>query len=361
MYDSAEQQDNNIKAFLYRVLGRFLADMHHIEQNNFNTERYASDAVDRSMVFESARHARSLDNFISCQDLFFQAWSLFEDNDSKNLFVDLLRYQLSGHLHVRLPTNNPTFHEQSVRLKQLSAPPTSVDVQDVSQSVRHYEFEYDGHKLVIDGYESCITWPLFHRQYFFERTGVRICPELNDHVVDAGACMGETAIIFGQAVGPDGWIYAFDPLESHLKFCRHNFEQNTALAHFTLFNKGLSNTVHDSDKHSTQPTSIQPSFSILDQNNDIPTTTLDHLVSIGQIPHIDFIKMDIEGSEINALQGSVDTLRRFRPKLAISVYHVLNHYFEAILFLHSLNLGYKFYLDHYTIHHEETVLYAIAA
>ncbi len=58
--------------------------------------------------------------------------------------------------------------------------------------------------------------------------------------------------------------------------------------------------------------------------------------------------MDIEGSEILALKGAERTIRRFKPKLAISIYHVFTHYFEAILFLHALNLGYRFHIEHYT-------------
>lgn len=68
--------------------------------------------------------------------------------------------------------------------------------------------------------------------------------------------------------------------------------------------------------------------------------------------------MDIEGAEQNALKGAEQTLRTFKPKLAISIYHNMSDFANVVQLIHNLNLGYKFYLDHFTIHREETLLYA---
>jgi FkbM family methyltransferase len=50
-------------------------------------------------------------------------------------------------------------------------------------------------------------------------------------------------------------------------------------------------------------------------------TTIDQIVSELALSRVDFIKMDIEGAEVKALQGARDTLRRFRPRLAIATEH----------------------------------------
>jgi hypothetical protein len=78
------------------------------------------------------------------------------------------------------------------------------------------------------------------------------------------------------------------------------------------------------------------------------------------MPRVDFIKMDIEGSELAALKGASGALREWKPRLAISLYHRVEDFHAIPLWLDSLGLGYRFFLDHYSIHHEETVLYAIA-
>jgi FkbM family methyltransferase len=50
-------------------------------------------------------------------------------------------------------------------------------------------------------------------------------------------------------------------------------------------------------------------------------TTIDKIVGELALPRVDFIKMDIEGAEVNALQGAGETIRRFRPRLAIATEH----------------------------------------
>ena len=91
----------------------------------------------------------------------------------------------------------------------------------------------------------------------------------------------------------------------------------------------------------------------------IPTLALDDFASrYGLFPNI--VKMDIEGAEGRALAGARETLRRYRPALAISIYHCHDDLWKIALFIDGLNAGYRFYLDHYTIHNEETVLYASA-
>jgi hypothetical protein len=47
--------------------------------------------------------------------------------------------------------------------------------------------------------------------------------------------------------------------------------------------------------------------------------------------------------------------------LAISIYHKLPDFWEIARYLDSLDLGYRFYIRHFTIHAEETVLFAVAS
>lgn len=67
--------------------------------------------------------------------------------------------------------------------------------------------------------------------------------------------------------------------------------------------------------------------------------------------------MDIEGAEVPALLGAKQTIRTFRPKLAISAYHrpddlvTIPRLFEKF--------GYISYLAHFTIHREETMLFGL--
>ena len=72
-----------------------------------------------------------------------------------------------------------------------------------------------------------------------------------------------------------------------------------------------------------------------------------------------FIKMDIEGSEYNALLGAKETISRNRPILAICIYHSDEDMIRIYELINSWNLGYKFYVRQHAQKISETVLYAI--
>jgi len=60
----------------------------------------------------------------------------------------------------------------------------------------------------------------------------------------------------------------------------------------------------------------------------VQAITIDRLVTEHGLSSVGFIKMDIEGAEIQALAGAAETLRRFRPRLSIAAYHRPDDYIE---------------------------------
>ena len=72
-----------------------------------------------------------------------------------------------------------------------------------------------------------------------------------------------------------------------------------------------------------------------------------------------FIKMDVEGSELKALEGAKETIKKFHPKLAISIYHKKEDIIEIPAYILSLHPNYKLYIRHYTFGDTDTVLYAV--
>ncbi len=73
---------------------------------------------------------------------------------------------------------------------------------------------------------------------------------------------------------------------------------------------------------------------------------------------VTFIKMDIEGSEINALLGAKNILMNDKPKLAISIYHKASDLWEIPLLIKRLVPEYKIFIRHNSINYSETVMYA---
>ncbi len=74
---------------------------------------------------------------------------------------------------------------------------------------------------------------------------------------------------------------------------------------------------------------------------------------------VTFIKMDVEGSELKALEGAKQTIQRDCPRLAVSLYHKPEDIIELPYYILELVPDYKFYIRHYTSNWNETVLYAV--
>lgn len=89
---------------------------------------------------------------------------------------------------------------------------------------------------------------------------------------------------------------------------------------------------------------------------EVPVYAID---SLPECKDATFIKMDVEGSEMDALIGAKNTIIRNKPKMAICIYHSNEDHIRIAKWIHELKLDYKLYIRHHTAYMEETVLYAI--
>lgn len=90
---------------------------------------------------------------------------------------------------------------------------------------------------------------------------------------------------------------------------------------------------------------------------EVEAVTLDEI--LGDHPPT-FIKMDTEGSELDAIAGAARTISKARPALAICVYHQQNHLWEVPLLIASLADGYEFSLKPQLLEGWDLVCYAIS-
>jgi FkbM family methyltransferase len=350
--------------FLNDVTRQLLMCLRQQQMDNYDSVRFSFDGVDRSSVFNLEYHQENLSFFIANHDRFQVIWSLFEDQTSRNLFIELILWRLAGHLHVKLSKNTPRYWKLIEEALSIPSQPSHFDFRGLFGPLKHFEnIQFCDRRLALDCWPGSLAYTFLIKQYFFERENVRIGPARHNHVVDAGSLFGDTAVAFATAVGEEGRVYAFDPLASHSEIVLHNIAQNGLDDRIRFFPVGLGAFPNEVPGPVKQEKIVNPGFSLYGaaESTNIPIRTVDDLVAAGDIARVDFLKMDIEGSELAALQGAERTLREFKPKLAISVYHKFSDLFEIPSFIRDLNLGYRFYLDHYTIHAEETVLYADAA
>lgn len=99
---------------------------------------------------------------------------------------------------------------------------------------------------------------------------------------------------------------------------------------------------------------------LIEKSTHTVTIELDSIDNILQGDKATFIKMDVEGAELKALEGTADTIRAWHPLLAISVYHKPEDLLTIPQYIQSLNKDYVFYLrGHHPELAFELVLYAV--
>ncbi|MFI3177669.1 MAG: FkbM family methyltransferase [Eubacteriales bacterium] len=182
-------------------------------------------------------------------------------------------------------------------------------------------------------------------------------PVINFHekeiFVDVGALDGMTSVHFAQKCnGQYEKIYLFEAESNKRK------EIETTIKTYELHNtelhmKGLWNC---QDTLSFEGDLGGGSTISEGGQMTIEVDTLDNLLE-GRA--ITFLKMDIEGAEIGALEGAKDTIQNYKPKLAISIYHKPEDLIEIPMYLKELVPEYRFYIRHYAWNKSETILYAI--
>lgn len=170
------------------------------------------------------------------------------------------------------------------------------------------------------------------KQYFEEPI---IQLDRNESFIDGGAFNLETSLIFNnlcQAEGSRCHIVAVEPNGDNYTNCLFALSKNPDLD-IDLYKKWLSDK-SDSD------------------DNRIAIDDMD-------LSEVSFIKMDISGWEMRALHGAQNTIRKFVPKLAISVYHNKGDILDIPIFIKSIEPSYRLYLRHYSNTQYGTVLYAV--
>lgn len=145
-----------------------------------------------------------------------------------------------------------------------------------------------------------------------------------DIVVDAGAFTGDFTVYASRKAGPRGHVVAFEPDPNNLRRLNRNLRGE--LKNVTIIEKGLwSNadtlTFRMGDSGLTSGTTATASGSI-SHDISIKVTSLDEELQRLGIHHIDVLKMDIEGAEIEALTGSRKTLRESNAYACIATYHI---------------------------------------
>ena len=210
---------------------------------------------------------------------------------------------------------------------------------EVIEYLKKLGFAYTNIVIGYDLYANTVE------QYFDEQI---IIPKLTPKEIfaDIGCCDFSTSLRLLEICGDAEKIYAFEPSALFQEKCRN-----------AIKNSGYDKCVFSTDALWNINTQLAfgpdmfTDFKVLKVN----ASKFDDIVG----SNVTFIKMDIEGAELNALKGCSNSIVKYKPKLAISIYHKEYDYIEIPEFILSLNPNYKLYIRHYTAVEIDSVLYAV--
>lgn len=184
-----------------------------------------------------------------------------------------------------------------------------------------------------------------HENQYFDK---EIIPHIkNISFLDGGAYVGDTLEYILKNYPDYKKIYCIEPSLLHINIAKR---ENPNLKNVEFINCGLGNKTQLIEDNLQEP-----------QNNcrhDYQTqniNTVDKLIK----EKIDFIKLDIEGDEIKALEGARNTIKEYHPILAICIYHKASDWYEVPNLVLSIRNDYNIYLRHYMEGIYETVMYFI--
>jgi FkbM family methyltransferase len=283
-----------------------------------------------------------------------------EDEESRDLLARLFAFRALGNRIVKLPTNRPELWRAIEQIERSAEGRETTAVTFANWRLPKLDLREFGYPIDLFCSPVGAEMLFLSQQYRCCTADGAIEVRDGDVVIDAGGCWGDSALYFAFRAGQRGKVFSFEFLPENVALHDRNRGLNPELAaRIELVPSPVwsSSGVELFVSQNGPGTTVTPDRKA-EGDAVVRTLKIDDLMQRPGFTRIDFIKMDIEGAELEALRGAERVIREFRPRLAITVYHSPADFWQIPQFIDSLGLGYRFYLRHFTIHAEETVLYA---
>ncbi len=167
----------------------------------------------------------------------------------------------------------------------------------------------------------------------------------DDIIIDGGANFGHLSLLFLKTI-KTGFVYCFEPDKYNIERLKNNLILNKEISNnykiidLLMWNKNELINFQESGTVASSAHWFSSDQNIVKKQ----AITLDEWSKIHNIKKLDFVKMDIEGAEVEAIYGAKMVIEQFKPNFAIASYHMVNDkptHIALESFFESINYPYK--------------------
>jgi FkbM family methyltransferase len=282
------------------------------------------------------QYQKSFQYLLPYMDGIKNMYDILEDEQSKYLLVQLIVYRILGCEKYKLPLSTPEYFTGRVYMEKLKCSSDALKTKFPGQDeFCLYKYDLNAINIPMQFYNtpSGIYDNMYVKQYEYVTEDVSIKIKDDDVVLDCGACWGETALFFANGLNEKGKVYSFEFIQGNINIFNKNMELNPNLKKKIILipsplDEFSNKKLYYTDLGPGSRVSTEPISGLITE-----TISIDDFFEKYNLSKVDFIKMDIEGMELPALKGAIKTIKQFKPKLAISIYHSMNDFVNIIEYL----------------------------
>lgn len=178
--------------------------------------------------------------------------------------------------------------------------------------------------LLVDRFRSWINWD---RRVYLSFVGP------GHNVLDIGANVGAHTLFLSHLVGADGRVFAFEPLQRNVDALHATLRRRARFANTSVLTFAVGDPkparqevlIRVPGDDLTQASLMPQSAGSWERNPTVTEqrvvlTSIDAEPAVQTLPHLDFVKIDVEGAELNVLQGARRTLMTHLPIVYSELY-----------------------------------------